>query len=338
MKMISVIIPVYNAERYLERCLESVKSQTYGKLEIILIDDGSTDASGLLCDEAVKRDERIRVRHQENRGVSAARNEGLSLSQGEYITFVDADDIVDRCLIEHLYHGLCESGADICICDYKTFLNEPVCDNKKNAALTGAAVYSPYEAIKAILEGDISNVGPCTKLFTKSLADRVRFSERIAICEDALYVLELFSSAEKIAYIPLALYYYRQSVSSSTTSVNFTNKAPSIRIAYEEMKKILEAKAPQLLQILEKKRIRLSLHVLDVLIKLEIPCSNETYRMFYQDIQKNKWNLLWDGRLSIKTRAGLLILLINENLYREIKCILYKKEKEELENEEQIHG
>ena len=122
--LISIIIPVYNVEKYLDRCLESVVSQTYTNLEIIIVDDGSTDSSSLLCDDLAKKDKRIKVFHKENGGLSDARNYGVSKSRGDYIFFVDSDDCISNKAIEILYDLLIKNSADIACSNYVKFSNE----------------------------------------------------------------------------------------------------------------------------------------------------------------------------------------------------------------------
>lgn len=117
--MISVIIPVYNVEEYLERCVNSVLKQTYNDLEIILVDDGSTDNSGKICDELKNKDDRIIVIHKENQGLSASRNIGIEKATGEYITFVDSDDYILEDMYETLYKNLIRNDADISMCKYQ---------------------------------------------------------------------------------------------------------------------------------------------------------------------------------------------------------------------------
>ena len=116
--LISVIIPVYNVDKYLERCIDSVIVQTYSNLEIILVDDGSNDDSGIICDRYAKFDDRIKVIHKKNGGVSSARNEGIKYCNGKYIGFVDSDDYIDSTMYEYLYNLLISNDADISCCDF----------------------------------------------------------------------------------------------------------------------------------------------------------------------------------------------------------------------------
>ena len=123
--LISVIVPVYNVERYIEKCITSIISQTYTNLEIIVVDDGSTDKSGLLCDEWQAKDSRIKTIHKVNGGLSSARNTGMNIAQGKYIAFIDSDDYIDNTMVEQLWINIKDSNAQIAICNrYYKFENE----------------------------------------------------------------------------------------------------------------------------------------------------------------------------------------------------------------------
>ena len=117
-ELVSVIIPIYNVDKYLAACIESVQKQTYQNLEMILIDDGSTDGSGKICDEYEKTDNRITVIHQENHGISQVRNRGVKEARGTYIFWIDSDDYVSESIVEELYHNLIEQNAEMSICNY----------------------------------------------------------------------------------------------------------------------------------------------------------------------------------------------------------------------------
>ena len=119
--LISIVVPVYNVSQYLERCIQSVIYQTYENLDIILIDDGSTDNSGLICDKYAKIDKRIRVLHQQNSGLSAARNAGIEIAKGKYITFIDSDDYVDSDYVSFLYDLIKRTGCSLEICSHTVF-------------------------------------------------------------------------------------------------------------------------------------------------------------------------------------------------------------------------
>lgn len=220
-KKISIIIPVYKAERYLNRCVDSILNQTYQNLEIILVDDGSPDHSGIICDEYARRDQRIKVLHQQNGGQSKARNEAFNIAEGEYYCFVDADDYIDSKYIEILYNRLVENQADVSMCDFIEFKDEFV-DTTNSAQKENVKwCKKGYDVIKCMhtVPGELFVV-MWGKLFKKELFEKVRFPEG-RICEDLAVLYRLYDKATKIVYSSETLYfYYRNNENSSTYKVN----------------------------------------------------------------------------------------------------------------------
>ena len=199
---ISVIIPVFRTEKYLEKCIGSVMAQTYEKLEIILVDDGSDDKSGEICDSFAKKDSRIRVIHKDNGGLSSARNAGLEASGGDYIAFVDSDDYINSRMYEELMSAL--DGADISICGYYTVNSK---GETNHSAYSEKTVLSKDEALRELFRDEKIKNHVWNKLFKKELFSSVSFPEG-RIFEDILTTYKLFEKAEKIACIPYSGYYY----------------------------------------------------------------------------------------------------------------------------------
>lgn len=197
--MISVIIPVYNVEGYLERCLDSVAAQTYPNMEILAVDDGSTDGSGRICDAYAAKDSRVRAVHfPVNQGPSAARNEGIYRARGAFIAFVDADDYVEPDMLERLYENLSETGADISACKADGI------DIKEGAA----GCYSSQEAMQCLAQGHPFNHVPWGKLYTAGLVKTHPFDERIFYSEDLLFLYQVLTHAKRVSYLPALLYHY----------------------------------------------------------------------------------------------------------------------------------
>lgn len=202
---ISVIIPVYNCREFLDDCLKSVTNQTYHNLEIILVDDGSTDGSDLLCDGWKATDDRVRVFHQENQGVSAARNRGLELATGDVLSFIDADDTLDQDMYEFLIDLMIKYNADISHCGYKHIVGEEVRlvhDTKK--------IYKQdsKEALRCLVGGRLFVGSLCNKLYRATLVSGLRLQGDIKINEDILYNFEAFSLANTIVFADYAKYNY----------------------------------------------------------------------------------------------------------------------------------
>lgn len=207
--LISIIMPVYNVEKYIGKCLDSILAQTYPNIEIILVDDASTDDSGRICDSYAAGDCRIQVIHfPENRGPSAARNEGVCQGKGEFISFVDSDDSVEPDLLEKLYQSLKESGADMSACgaDGIRLKSGP------------AAVYSQREAICCLARGIPFNHVPWGKLYRAGLLKQCPFKEDIFYSEDLLLLYEILTRAKRVSYLPDILYHYTHREGSQVQS------------------------------------------------------------------------------------------------------------------------
>ena len=227
---ISIIVPVYKVEQYLRRCLDSIAAQTFTDWECILIDDGSPDASGKICDEYAECDGRFRVIHQENKGVSAARNAGLDAAQGEWIGFVDSDDWVEKEYLSDLYTGFLGSpSADISICN--------IIDEFDKQSLLVAEEYSTNanENIRELLLQDTRG-GPWAFIVKKSTVKRnnLLFNDELFFWEDFLFKLCLYASSKKLVQVHKFLYHYNRINFDSATSKISSEKCLSMLNAVQE--------------------------------------------------------------------------------------------------------
>lgn len=196
---ISVIVPVYNVAAYLERCLASLAAQTYTNLEIILVDDASTDEGGRICDAWAGRDKRFQVVHiPVNRGLSAARNEGIRRARGAFAAFVDSDDYAEPDLLEKLYMCLLETGADISACGAEGL---KVKDGP-------AQTYTRTEAVRCMARRTCFLWTAWGKLYPMELVKRHSFDKEALCCEDLLFFYQLLKETERVAYLPDRLYHY----------------------------------------------------------------------------------------------------------------------------------
>lgn len=212
--LISIIIPVYNVEPYLDMCVKSVANQTYRNLEIILVDDGSPDGCPHMCDVWAAADPRIRVIHKENGGLSSARNAGLDIAAGEYIGFVDSDDYVAENMYEVLLSALQDSGAQISICYPYTVSEEGNISNPEKIADKG--VLSPVDALSLVFQGQI-NQSVWSRLFHKRIFDNIRFPVG-ETNEDIPLAIPMFTAADRVVNTGEALYFYRARPGSITHS------------------------------------------------------------------------------------------------------------------------
>lgn len=209
--LISVIIPVYNVEKYLDICINSVCNQTYGNLEIILIDDGSTDRSGQICDIWKTRDKRIIVIHQSNQGISCARNSGLNIAKGEYIGFVDSDDEIDSEMYEKLYQKLTQSQCQMALCAYEAVDEEGnLCKRIYEDIPDSILTMERYlELINVNKRNHCTLVAVWNKLYSRKMLEEVRFSEE-TVHEDEFFINDILLRVDRVAVLQNALYKYRQ--------------------------------------------------------------------------------------------------------------------------------
>ena len=201
--IISIIIPVYKVEPYIHKCLDSVCAQTYQNLDIILVDDGSPDTCGSICDEYAARDSRIRVIHKENGGLSSARNAGMAIARGDFIGFVDSDDWIEPDMFELLYRNMAAENAAISVCGHYQHENEKfsACGDSSYAVL------SPREAIESVYCRNGFAIVVWNKLFRKELFCNLCFPEG-RIYEDAFIIFQLLDAAQKIVIDMKPKYHY----------------------------------------------------------------------------------------------------------------------------------
>ena len=219
--LISIIVPVYNVEKYIRRCVDSLINQTYRNLEIILVDDGSPDNSGAICDEYAKLDSRIKVIHKENGGVSSARNVGLDNASGEYIVFLDSDDYMDVDSYSVMYTGLIDKKADIAVVGLSQERVDGIFVPKYNVDVT--EVLDKAQTIAEMLKQVKYTCSLCDKLFSSKLIGDTRFDETISHNEDLLFVYQLMKNSEKAVYTSKPMYYYCNN-EQSASRVSFSDK------------------------------------------------------------------------------------------------------------------
>lgn len=238
--LISVIVPIYKVEKYLASCVNSLKEQTYRNLEIILVDDGSPDKSGEMCDAFAEQDNRIVVVHKPNGGLSDARNAGIEVAKGDYLLFLDSDDTLHKETLEILWTNLKENGAEISVCDYRAFYEGTEID--KNLPSQNLEVWDNVQALQQIFNPQYGTqmVISTNKLFQKNLFDGIRFPVG-KIHEDEFTTYKLLHRAERIVYTDLKLYYYLQREDSLTGNGKISPQYFHVLDAFDERSSFLEA-------------------------------------------------------------------------------------------------
>ena len=273
MKTVSIIIPVYQVAAYLPQCLDSVLGQTYHDLEILLIDDGSTDGSGEICEKYAAADHRIRLVHQENAGAANAKNKGLDLATGGYIAFADSDDYVEPVWIEKMVNALEEAGADAAECSFlKEYTDHTEQGNDEtfaNQLFTGREYMSQY------LDRWTNSLF-WNKLFRAELTKETRFRKERRCIDDEFYTYKVVGTAQKVVRIKEELYHYRQRASSAVFSpekaLQRTNDALEIMI---ERYQWIRQRYPELKKYILQRDVS-NLHF----FATSFPFSNEAVKVF----------------------------------------------------------
>lgn len=207
--LISIIVPIYNVEKYLRRCVDSIAKQTYRNLEILLIDDGSTDSCGKICDEYAAFDKRINVIHKTNGGLSDARNVALDICTGDYIVFIDSDDFVSELYIENLYNSIIFSGADMSSCQFIEFYDGGSAPQAKSISKKDILVLNSERYLEKMLYQNFAETCAWGKIYKRFLFDDIRFPYG-KLYEDVPTTYKVILKCMKTAIIPNTDYYYYQ--------------------------------------------------------------------------------------------------------------------------------
>ena len=221
--MVSVIVPIYNVEKYLKRCIDSILNQTYKNLEIILVDDGSPDKCPQICDEYAKSDKRIKVIHKQNAGVSAARNDGLAIAQGDLIGFVDSDDFIHPSMYEEMVNYLVSQDCDLVSCSFTKFSTEEEINNNLDMNLFPKETLTRNEAISFSLDkknkGGIINV-VWNLLIRAEIAKSVKFDCSLTNGEDTKYSFDVLMKTNRVGRLFAPFYMYYQNKNGAVASAD----------------------------------------------------------------------------------------------------------------------
>lgn len=324
--LISIIVPVYNVEPYLERCLDSILSQTYKNYEVILIDDGSTDNSGKICDTYAKNHPQIKVFHKKNGGLSDARNFGIKKSSGEYLTFVDSDDTITEDALEYLYSLIKKHHTKMAIAPYTIITKKRKTNLGKNFS---PAVLNTEEALRRMLTEHGFTVSACAKLYHKNLFANVEYPTG-KFYEDNATTYKLILKCPKIAYGNHSIYNYIVHPEKSTiTSQKFTiQKLDYISLTEQACPDILQ-NFPNLKNECEARCVTAKLSILRQLLNttaLTNPEAQTAQQNLVKYFRTNYHNLIRNPSLSRKSVLSLSALKANKHLLK-IGANLYEKYK-----------
>lgn len=311
--MISVIIPVYNVAAYLPACLDSVLAQTYRDIEVIVVDDGSTDGSGDLCDDYACRDARVTVLHHENGGPSAARNNGLGVANGEYIAFVDSDDVVHEKYLETLVTEMEQQHADIVQSPYQIISESKRREygpERLKQSLPGSyarKVLSADEAMLSMLyQRGMADSSPC-KLFRSSLFDGQRFPAIYRVYEDLYVMAQIYPRVERMVWVDVPAYFYFKQDSGTLNSLSIRrNDAFEVLETLEAQFMVSGQK--QYVRAVRERRLSVAFNILRLLSKQPHTDANKVMaHRCWQHIRALRGESIKDPDARLKNRIASLV-------------------------------
>ncbi len=321
-KLLSVIIPIYNVEPYLDRCMESIVNQTYKNLEIIMVDDGSPDNCPELCDQWQRKDVRIKVIHKKNGGLSDARNAGLDIASGEYIAFVDSDDFVDLDMYRSMIEALERTGADISTCGRYSYRNGDVSERHTSSK---EVILTPIQAINELLRGGLIEEAAWDKVYKRNLFNKIVFPVG-EINEDLPIMPHLFERANTIVCTGKPFYYYCENLGSITHEA-YNEKKRIVIKHIEEVSSFIENKYPELKEAVGEFQGRYAGGFLIIFEQnKELKTKYAKDYQFYKSLCKRNFiTLLKSGNRTQKQKIEMICALLGVyNLIWKMKHLLSK--------------
>lgn len=276
--LVSIIVPVYNAEKYIDNCVTSVVNQTYSKWELLLIDDGSFDSSGMICDNYSRLNSRIRVVHQKNLGVSAARNRGIECAEGEYIAFLDVDDALPQESLKTLVNSLIDNNADVAM---------GITCGEKWENHSSVEIWKGEDGIRYSLMDDPYTCAAWGKLYRRELIGETRFDREIKINEDSLFVFQIMCKKPVCVCVNKEIYQYIQ-VSGSASRSDFSEKYFDILKVSDLKYKKIEEQFPQMHDLAKNMLLKARMNVLRI---LAVRTRDE-----YRDVEKKLLEYILDNK------------------------------------------
>jgi glycosyltransferase involved in cell wall biosynthesis len=306
--MVSVIIPVYNVQDFLARCVDSVLAQTYSDLEIILVDDGSIDISGDMCDEYAIKDSRVKVIHKENGGLSDARNAGLERARGSYVTFIDADDYVHPQFVELLVNTIKSTGAQIAACTWQE-LNDGDKPRRVRTKKPRCRIYTQEEAINSVFYQKQLNHSACSRIFETNLFRDLRFPEG-ALYEDLAIIYPLLRKVNKVALLKAPMYYYMHRPGSIITTM--TLRRTQVLDHLEKLEEQVTAEAPQYLPAVRSRRMSACFNMLRLMPSND-PKWQPTKERCWSYVKNMRFLCIKDWNVRLKNKIACLLSYLGED-------------------------
>ena len=309
---ISVIVPIYNIEAYVGRCVDNLLGQTYRNLEIFLVDDGSTDGSSALCDQYAAQDARVRVLHKKNGGLSDARNAALDVAQGAYITFVDGDDWVSPYYVEHLFCALQKAGTEVAVsCFAETFEGQPAAQPVRE--LQGYEALSQTEWLERMLYQNGIECSAWGKLYSRKILKDLRYPVG-TLYEDIPVTYAVLKRASGAAYIRNVDYYYFQR-SDSIQNVAFNPRKLDGVVHCRAMMEDVQKHFPQLGRAAECRYLST---VCNILFQIRDPEHEAERKRLWGEVLRCRADVVWDSNARKKARLAALLSYGGYGLLRRV--------------------
>lgn len=309
--LVSVVVPIYGVEQYLERCVKSIREQTYRNLEILLVDDGSPDRCGVMCDAFAKEDSRIRALHKPNGGLSDARNFGIEAAVGEYVLFIDSDDFIDADMVEVLVRLIQQYSADMATCGvYNCYPNKTTLqyETMEEGCVDGTTAFG------YILEGNRIPATICNKLIPRTTLKTLRFPVG-RLYEDAFFTADLMPLVNKTAYTTEPKYHYFHRAGSITTT-RFKSKDMDFIAAYEKTRALVEKDYPSLSKLADFRYIWSHFCVLDRMLSVEDYSTFPEFLPVVRYLKKRAFSAALNPYFTKGRRAAALALRCSLPFYR----------------------
>lgn len=303
---VSVIVPIYNVEKYVAFCLESIMKQTYKNLEILIIDDGSPDHSSAICEKIAQSDFRIKVLHKKNGGAASARNYGMKYATGQYFVFVDSDDWIENTMIEDLLNAAKENDVKIACCGHYRVKENKI---KKEIHIQDNCLFSFREIIEKTVFDDGVGTADWAKIYDRSVFDKIEFPEG-EINEDAAIIYRLFAKCEKIYVLGKSYYYYRQN-SDGVTKQDYSEKYDVVLKNHLSNIEFVSAIHPDARAIMEASAACSYINMIRKIIRMADGCTKYSKQLnVYQSYLKvYKSNYIQYKKPTVKELVWLFITL-----------------------------
>lgn len=313
--LISLIVPVFNVkEKYLRECIDSIKEQSYSNLEIMLIDDGSTDQSGKICDFYAEMDKRIRVIHKKNGGVSSARNYGLQNASGDYVMFVDSDDILEKDMIKYLITTAKKTEAGITVCSCYHMTNR---GDRNNNKLIATKTVTPSEGIEYLayninVYDELETTAVWGKLYKKSVIENIKFNENMILGEDFIFNYYAINKTNSVTYSNQKLYNYRI---LETGIMHKKQDSDKIMMTFAEIEKFIEIHAnSNYIDALTGRCVNIAF---TLYLKLSRSEEEECNRI-EKFIEMNRKNVIKNPKVNKKVKMALVLSTVDFRVMRKV--------------------